>query len=249
MCVCTCVSAHYLVNQYFFVLKIALQFPIFYFTASTARQRVVVNFKSKYKSVKEAEDHLGLTVENYINSDPPTSSPATFSKRTRASGHLSLTKAQQMGLAITFFTSMDTNEKYAFLEEVVPSLPCSLLQKVIVLVADLPGVGEEHLLDLTQKLFLKLAKRKEITSNPADFVPLSLEGMKKLEDLGKANLIYKFSQSLAKDREGTKMPLLPVDRMPFGLIDYVIQFYTCTDARQASIVIYFCQLKWGQNGI
>ena len=56
---------------------------------------------------------------------------------------------------------------------------------------------------LTNKLFLQQAKHRGVSTNPADFVTLSLQGM------------------------------TPMNRMLFGLIDYTIQFFTCTDVRQA----------------
>ncbi len=63
--------------------------------------------------------------------------------------------------------------------------------------------------------FLELAKRKGIDSNPADFVSLAVEGMKRLQEQRKGNLIYKVAMCIGKNQPGTQQLLFPLDRMPF----------------------------------
>ena len=98
---------------------------------------------------------------------------------------------------------------------------------------------------LTNKLFLQQAKHRGVSTNPADFVTLFLQGMTQLESGGKANLIYKFSQCVGGSKEGNKKESpLPMNRMPFGPIDYTIQFFTCTDVRQACTMFITFLKTW-----
>ncbi|KAI8503729.1 hypothetical protein Bbelb_187000 [Branchiostoma belcheri] len=51
-------------------------------------------------------------------------------------------------------------------------------------------------------------------------------------DNNKPNLLYKFAQILSTNRPGTNIPLLQLDRMPFGLIQYQLEFYSSTNVHQ-----------------
>ena len=216
--------------------------------------------RKKYGTVSNAEDKLGLTVEYYIGGDPSTSPTATPEKSPTKHGHLSLTKPEQIGLATACVSTMSSTEKVDFIEKIISALAVDsvfeLVKKLVIsmlaknLMAGPMKLVEnilEHLLTklddstvgsflngLTNKLFLQQAKHRGVSTNPADFVTLFLQGMTQLESGGKANLIYKFSQCVGGSKEGNKKESpLPMNRMPFGPIDYTIQFFTCTDVRQA----------------
>ena len=87
---------------------------------------------------------------------------------------------------------------------------------------------------IANKLFLSLANEMGWDSNPADFVTLSLEAISTLQKAGNNNLIYKFIQCFGVKRPGTQELLMPIDRMPFGLISYNVEFFTCTNVHQVS---------------
>ena len=93
---------------------------------------------------------------------------------------------------------------------------------------------------LINKQFLQTAVAEGIDSNPADFVSLSLGAMKVLQVAGKPNLIYKWSKCVFGD-DGK--PLIPLHRMPFGLIQYQMEFFTCTNVMQVTnfnfVVLYY----------
>ena len=92
-------------------------------------------------------------------------------------------------------------------------------------------------------IYMNLATEIGIDTNPADFVPLSLEAMRRLKDKGKPNLVYDFCACLGKDRPGTKQPLMPFDRMPFGMIEYNIEFFVCTNIHQVTTSLFFCHKR------
>lgn len=61
--------------------------------------------------------------------------------------------------------------------------------------------------------------------------------MKRLEVNGKSNLVIKFCQCLANDRPDKSGSLMPMHRMPFGLIQHCIEFFTCTNVMQVTLFI------------
>jgi hypothetical protein len=57
--------------------------------------------------------------------------------------------------------------------------------------------------------------------------------MRNLKDKDKPNLnMYKVAHILAMKRPGRDKTLLPMDRMPFGLLQYQILFFSCTNSMQ-----------------
>ena len=64
-----------------------------------------------------------------------------------------------------------------------------------------------------------------------------MNAMKRLEDNSKPNLVLKFCQGLARDRPNNAGQLIPIHRMPFGLIQYCIEFFTCTNVMQVGVTI------------
>ena len=52
--------------------------------------------------------------------------------------------------------------------------------------------------------------------------------MKLLQSQGKTNLVYRFAYVIATARPESDESLLPLNRMPFGLIEYQIDFFSST---------------------
>jgi hypothetical protein len=68
------------------------------------------------------------------------------------------------------------------------------------------------------------------------FVSLSIQAMKTLKKKGKPNAIKDFVKCLGLTRLDSQEPLMPVDRMPFGLIQHQIQFFCASDIRLQIVV-------------
>ena len=90
--------------------------------------------------------------------------------------------------------------------------------------------------EFLDEMYLDLHLAKGLGTYPRNFVTLTLNAMARLEEAGKPNLIYNFTRCIAEDRPGTQTPLLPFDRMPFGLIEHQIQFFTHTNQAQVFYV-------------
>ena len=77
-----------------------------------------------------------------------------------------------------------------------------------------------------------------MTSNPRHFASISIKAMQCLQMEKKPNLVYKFSEMLTLQKCGNPAePVIQLGRMPFGLIEYVIQFFVTPHVKQV-IVLY-----------
>ena len=103
-------------------------------------------------------------------------------------------------------------------------------------------LDNDELENLLNKLFLHLALAHNITSNPGNFCSLSIKAMELLKKNNKNNLVYKFALALCKTKPDTDEPVFPMDRMPFGLVEYQIEFFSCTHIRQVNAVVLMYNL-------
>ena len=92
------------------------------------------------------------------------------------------------------------------------------------------------LIEIANFSFLELATKNGINTNPADFASLSVKAMKRLQEHNKTNLVYKFSMCIGSNQPGTDEPLFPITRMPFGLVEYQIEFFSATNIMQVCYV-------------
>ena len=82
------------------------------------------------------------------------------------------------------------------------------------------------------KVFLHLADLQGETCNPVTYVSLSLEAMKTLSVISKSSLICKFVYMFGTKRPGSEEPLMLINGMPFGLLQYQIDFFSSTNVMQ-----------------
>jgi len=94
------------------------------------------------------------------------------------------------------------------------------------------SLDEGQLTELANLSFLEIALKNGIDSNPAYFASLSVNAMKKLQAQKKNNLLYKFAFCIAQNRPGSDKTLFPLDRMPFGLVEYQIEFFSASNVMQ-----------------
>ena len=66
--------------------------------------------------------------------------------------------------------------------------------------------------------YLATAKTDGINSSPADFVSTSLAAMVQVIAAGKSNLVFKLCHGFAVDRPDKSGPLIPINRIPFGIL-------------------------------
>ena len=108
-----------------------------------------------------------------------------------------------------------------------------IVQLIKILLLEQPDLD---VLAITDQLYALVAENMGLTSTVLGFVRLSLEAMRRLELNDKVNLVIKFCQGFANERPDKSGPLIPLHRMPFGLLQYCIEFFTCTNVMQVTLV-------------
>ena len=199
----------------------------------------MVNYmRQKYCNVEDAEDLYGLDADFYQLSDASTNAPQSQEPSLRldkvlVSSIKSLTQQQLHEAILNAFASVI--EKKDVVLKILKEMHLStstLMELIGVLYQSLPFQEKMVVLD---EQFVGAAIAQGIDTNPADFASISLGAMKVLQDNGKPNLIYKWSKCVFGE-DGK--PLMPLQRMPFGLIQYQMEFFTCTNVMQVSYTTF-----------
>lgn len=92
------------------------------------------------------------------------------------------------------------------------------------------------------KCFDISSKKIGITTNVLNFPQLSLNAMKKLQDLDKTNTVYNLSKVISESRPDGSDSLMPLKRMPFGMVQFIVDFFASTNVMQVTIVRFFLKL-------
>lgn len=157
----------------------------------------MMELKRKYKTVAEAEDAVGITVEHYSEESPgfSASSPDN-SQRLSVSPVLlgkmkSLTSSQIIDLVVEGLAALGGGKGGE-------SFITPMTDILISLFADKEC---DDVIAIVDKLFTWVACRKGLTSDVRTFVQLALQAMKRLDDNNKVNLVLRFCQGLALDRQ------------------------------------------------
>lgn len=196
---------------------------------SIVRQRVVNHLRKKFDTLEDAEEEYGLSIDSYLGvSELPDSDQELENVHPDMLKQLDCLSGKQLvAVAVKALTRIKEEQIVELLSDRFKSCSYDLLLKFTnQLVRKLPSCNREKLLD---ELFLTLANETGITTNPLMFVSNSPKGMKFLQDNGKPNLISKWSRCIwGPDGK----PKLDIHRMPFGLIEYQIEFFSCTNVNQ-----------------
>lgn len=214
---------------------------ILIFLANSIRQRVKA-LRSRYKTVQNAESKLGLDVDHYMgfvgDSEHDETQPRIKITPENWNSLSHLTQSQKVEAIEKIFPTLDTNGKMTcckdiFLKESddIQDLILSLIL-IIVKSNDLDN-NNNKTMKFLDELYMHLAVSTGITSNPRNFGSISIKAMARLQSAKKPNLVYKFSEMLTAQKSlNVTEPVIKLDRMPFGLLDYTIQFFTCPNVRQ-----------------
>ena len=184
-------------------MSLKLNLFLFFSSGPSCCTRITKLLSKNYPTLSAAEEALGI---DYLN-EQPTSVGITSTPKCQSTPETSLSPAfcfspktsndQRVGDAITNFLCVFRESRSNRMEQVL-----AYLFKLIIL--------EEHVMD-----FFKFVKR--------DFISMSIGAMKTLFDAGKHNSVSALCKCFEQvNSNRTRMPL---DRMPYGLIDYNIQFF------------------------
>ena len=85
---------------------------------------------------------------------------------------------------------------------------------------------------LYQQILIDAGGHQLSTFVGPNFLDVSLNAMRTLQLENKKNLIYDLSLCLQRSDNGDKETRMPMERMPFGLIDYNIRFFAHSSSQK-----------------
>ena len=74
-----------------------------------------------------------------------------------------------------------------------------------------------------------------------DFLGLVASGMEHLHNAGRSNTIYNLAHALGTLRSDGSDSLLPVKRMPMGLIEYTVVFFSASSVQKVCSLYCVCK--------
>ena len=212
-------------------LTSSLLIVFFFYSASAVRQRVVNFMRQHYKTVKEAEDFYGLDVECYLSdfssTASSTSEPSSRLNEVLASSIKFLTQKQLEELVMKALATI--RDQKSPLLKVFSAIQLSSNTRKELMNKMYQPIDFRDKMKFMDKQFADAAISQGIDKNPADFTSLSLGATKVLQENGKPNLIHTWAKCVFGYNG---KPLIPIHRMPFGLIQYQMQFVASTNVMQ-----------------
>ena len=243
------------IKSYLLIIIINSSFSLLFLTAAAVRQHILMDVKKKYKTIEEAEDALDLTLESYLE-ESEADMRATPSPQ-------ALNVSQSLLDKLTFMTPSQLKALVKESCQLLSKLPTSesnALEEVLNIFMQLEWVRTHvsqsilswfeisrvvESVTMLNKCFDIVAKRMDIQTNVLNFPSLSLESMKKLQSIGKSNTVYNLSKVISEQRPDGSGTLMPLQRMPFGMVHYIIDFFASTNVMQVhetDIIVH----KWGK---
>ena len=96
-------------------------------------------------------------------------------------------------------------------------------------------------LQFISQLFAQYAISTHGILIPNDFLQLSLCAMKQLNTTGRSNVVYNLVKCIGTMRPGEESSRLPVDRMPMGLLEYCVNFFSSSNLQQVASILQLIQ--------
>jgi hypothetical protein len=203
--------------------------------------------RQEYETIVNAELKLGLDVNHYMGKCSPNNAKNNSQTFRLTPGHLEvltvLTQTQRLQVLKELYLSLDDEGKVKCCNDIFFEGNSSLKRVIIPLIQSIIACTNSHMdemMTFMDEAFLTLATSNGLCSNPKYFVSNSIKAMKRLSSNDKPNLVYKFSQMLNLQKAANPMePVIQLDRMSFGLLEYVIQFFTAININQVQSMQLF----------
>lgn len=201
----------------------------FVYDAGMSIRSKVGSLRRMYGTVEDAEAAVGLTVDAYMSAEaqqPEQQQPPVFPRgllrmiRCLSAGELESFLAELFPLLpfTAFLQHIEQTAKVAQLQTAM----LSLFEKYVYVA---PQTEAAELLD---KLTSSLVKSHGFSDREGSrVVSTTLNSMTELSKAGhNPYLVGKFAQCIATKRPGSSESLMPLSRMPFGMIQYQVEFFT-----------------------
>ena len=178
------------------------------------RSRLLNHVKANFRTLDAAEEHYNLTLSNYLEEMEQ-----------------SIDSEKRTSVKVVDKVTQTLSGEHIEIHDAAESKNPMNLKSLMA------GLDSAELVEPANLAFLELALQNGINSNPANFAELAMHAMKRLQDNGKNNLIYKFAlQCIASNRPGSNDSLFPINRMPFGMVEYQIEFFSFTNIMGVSLL-------------
>ena len=188
------------------------------------RGRLINTIKPRFSTLDEAEDHYKQLV------DKEAEEVGSSSRRSVGTNiNLPTPSSQQDWEPLEETCNLSSSTSVAlngFAKEISAASILQVIKYLITL------INQDDSLTLADSLWINLVHLNNIHNNPADFISLSLKAMIILMHANKSNLLYTFAYCIATKRSDSKEPLMPLNRMPFGSVEYQLEFFSCTNISQ-----------------
>ena len=198
---------------------------------------MVNHLQKKFRTVDEAEDAYGITIDSYLggpeaqkeNQVPHAGIPEKVMDLVKK-----LTGCQLSMLATHIMENLAVPVLQSTLMKLLPKvLPSMCLSDVTELLSSLSRIASRNaLLSVADSLVSGVASKTGLSWNVMGFLDTACRAMCELEAHGKPNVVYFLCRCIAGKKEDGKTPILPLDRMPFGLIQYQLEFFNATHVCQ-----------------
>ena len=205
--------------------------------------------RKRFKTIDEAEDAFGITVDCYLESEKENV-PAVERQQSEVSLEevpeklisivAKLTGSQLSKLALHILEHLPALKLQWTLEKALPkALPRLSVPFVVELLTSLSKIAScEALIQVADSLVCSVASKSGLSWNLKGFLDTACRAMCELETHGRPNVVYFLCRCIAEKKEDGKTPLLPMDRMPFGLIQYQLEFFNATHVCQVIFVVF-----------
>lgn len=104
-------------------------------------------------------------------------------------------------------------------------------------------LSAEEQLSLMSEVFCSHASTHYQMNLPHDFLTLSLNGMKHLNEMKRMNVLYELAKGLGVMRPDGTDSLFPTLRMPMGMLQFMVGFFNASPGGNVSNHYNFCVLK------
>ena len=163
-------------------------------------------------------------------------------------------RSKMINLATKFRSPAEAERFYAPERAVVsssvhesPLLPSEVLKGYKELMKDLP---DEKRMSVIVELFSWLDEYQHGEALfPPDFLEFVFQAVQQLQNSGRANVLYLLARGLATMRPDGSDSLIPVTRMPMGLLEYTICFFNANHVQQVQYIIMQWRIQGLEGGV
>ena len=173
------------------------------FLGNACRSRVI-KLKTQYKSPNEAYPQNESTPADTVGTDDSPEESGSHNSASSDASQMHISPPASGAISATQQATLSSSKSLE---------TCS---------KSLAALQPAEKLAVLSQLFRKICKYPVET----DFLQLAFSAMEHLNKNGRSNLVYQLCKCVGTMRSDGSDSLLPVKRMPTGLIEYVLNFYS-----------------------